>query len=63
MKLTRCRILGRYINPDTGRPVNVHRGTRASRGDDWYFYLYMGKRHFIPEGDFRSNWKQAPFKF
>lgn len=62
MKLTRCRILGRYFNPSTGRPVNVHKGTRASRGDSWYFYLYMGKRQFIAEGDFYSKWVKVPFK-
>jgi hypothetical protein len=63
MKLTRLRILGRYINPSTGRPVNVHKGTRANRGDNWYFYLYMGKRQFITEGDFYKNWKKEPVKF
>lgn len=61
MKLTRLRLIGRYTNPETGRPVNVYKGTRASRGDDWYFYLYRGKRHFIPEGDLRRYWTLLPF--
>jgi hypothetical protein len=58
MKLTRCYILGRFVNPDTGNPVNVHKGVRKGREDDHYFFIRSGVRVFIP-ANFRTTWKPA----
>jgi len=56
MKLTRTRILGRYKNPQTGRPVNVHKGTRVDRSTDHLFFIRSGLRIFINDGEFYSKW-------
>jgi hypothetical protein len=57
MKLTRIRKYGRYINPLTGRDVNVHVGTQVNRSNSVLFYLYRGKRILITDRDFYHNWK------
>lgn len=59
MKLSRIRILGRYTNPETNRAVNVHRGRRKARGTDHMFYVHSGRRVFINDADFYSNWKRV----
>ena len=60
MKLTRLRKLGRFKNPDTNQQVNIHKGTRVGRNDEWFFYLRSGVRVFISEKDFYNIWKQNP---
>ncbi len=57
MKITNRRLVGRYVNPATGRPVNIHKG-QCSGGWDRYFYLYRHARQFVAEGDFRK-WEKA----
>jgi len=59
MKLSHIRCLGRYLNPDTGRPVNVHKGNRKGYGTDHLFYAYRYKRVFISDADFYSKWKKV----
>lgn len=59
MTLSRLRRVGRYINPETGRPVNVHKGRRMTRGTDHLFYLVRGRRVFIGDGDFYSRWQKV----
>jgi hypothetical protein len=58
MKLTRIRDLGRHKNPETGRFVNVKKGTRVGRSTDVIFYLYRGTRIIIDDADFYNNWKK-----
>lgn len=59
MRLTRIRLIGRYINPETGRPVNVHKGSRVGRSTDHLFYLFRQARVFINDSDFYSKWKKV----
>lgn len=54
MKLTAIRLLGRYVNPETGRPVNVHKARRVGRGGVLFFYR-SGKRVLITDRDFYSQ--------
>lgn len=58
MKLSNLRIIGRYTNPETGRPVNVHKGRRMGYGTDHYFYLLRGRRVFIGDNEF-SKWTRV----
>lgn len=58
MKLTKIISLGRYINPSTGRAVNVKRGRRVGRSVDVMFYLYRQQRVFICDAEF-SAWVKA----
>jgi len=58
MKLTRIRNVGRFINPETGRAVNVKRGTRAGRNTDHLFYLQSGRRVYIGDATFKL-WKRG----
>ena len=55
MKLTRCRKLGRYVNPETGRAVTVWTGFNPQRGTDHKYYLFRYKRMWISDRDF--YWK------
>jgi len=57
MKLSRIRLLGRYINPETGRPVNVCKGYRFN-GMGTRFYLYRQRRVIIPEAEFFRDGKR-----
>lgn len=57
MKLTNLRLVGRYINPATGKPVNVRKGRQVGRSVDILFYTYRGSRHLINARDFFNNWK------
>jgi len=61
MRLSYNRILGRYINPETGRPVNVHTGRNMQRGTDLLYYLYRNKRVFITDRDFYNadQWQKV----
>ena len=56
MKLTNLRNLGRYINPETKCPVNVHKGQKKGYSVEVLFYLYRGKRQFISDRDFYDKW-------
>lgn len=56
MKLTNIRKRGRYVNPITGRAVNVHVGRNAQRGTDNLYFLRSGKRVFISDCEF-GDWK------
>lgn len=58
MRLRRIRDVGRYMNPETERYVNVKKGTRIGRGTDYYFYLFRGGRVFIDEKKFYDNWER-----
>lgn len=58
MKLKNLRKLGRFINPETGRLVNVHKGRKIGYGVEVLFYLYRGSRIFITDADFYHNWKK-----
>jgi len=58
MKLTNIRPLGRFVNPETGRPVNVKKGRRVGRSVDIRFYLYRGKRQIINDAEFYRDWKR-----
>lgn len=58
MKLTNIRAIGRYINPETNRAVNVKNGRRAGRSVDVKFYLHMGKRIFISDCNW-NKWKEV----
>ena len=57
--LTRIRPLGRYVNPETGHPVNVHKGARRGRGTDHLFYLLRGRRILIADNEFRERWVEV----
>jgi len=59
MRLSYNRKLGRYINPETGRPVNVHTGRNMQRGTDLLYFLRRGKRVFISDREFYHNWKES----
>jgi len=63
MKLSHIRDLGRYVNPNTGRPVNVKTGQRVGRGVTVLFYVYRGKRIWISDKEFYSDqtWKSVPW--
>ena len=55
MKLTRIRKLGRFMNPETGRPVNVHKGRKVGYSCDVMFFIRSGKRVFVSDRDFYSK--------
>lgn len=59
MKLSNTRLLGRYVNPTTGRPVNVHKGRNAKRGTSHRYYLVNGSRVFINDLEFYKEWKKT----
>jgi hypothetical protein len=46
-------LVGRYINPETNRAVNIHCGQRRDNGCDVHFFLYRKKRVLVGE-DFRK---------
>ena len=58
MRLTNIRRMGRYVNPETGRPVNVHKGRKKGYGVDVMFWLLRGKRQFISDFEFSRSWKK-----
>lgn len=58
MKLTNIRAVGRYVNPQTGSPVNVKKGRQVGRSTDVMFYLCMGKRIYICMSDF-AKWEKV----
>lgn len=60
MKLENIRHVGRFTNPDTGKPVNVKKGKQVSRSVDHYFFLRSGKRVFIDLSGFYDKWKKLP---
>jgi hypothetical protein len=57
MKLTNIKNIGRFRNKETGRAVNIKKGRDAARGVDVYFYLYRGRRVFIGNANFYSNFE------
>ena len=59
MKLTRVRKIGRYTNPETGRKVNVHKGTKVGYGTDALFFIRSGKRVVINDSEFYREWKES----
>lgn len=59
MKLSNLRRRGRYINPETGRPVNVHVGRNVQRGTDIHFFLRSGKRVLISDRDLFTTWEKV----
>ncbi len=59
MRLTNLRKIGRFINPETGRPVNVHQGRQVGRSNDVLFYLVSGKRQIITDRSFYNDWRKA----
>jgi len=59
MKLTNIRIVGRYVNPETGRAVNVHKGRKKGYGCDVLFWLKSGKRQLITDRDFYHDWEKC----
>ena len=59
MRLTNLRKLGRYINPETGNPVNVHKGRKKGYGVDVLVWYYRNKRQYITDRDFYTNWKEV----
>jgi hypothetical protein len=56
MQLTNKRKVGRFINPSTGRPVNIYQARRVGRSEDMTFYFYRGKKQFVSDRDFYSKW-------
>ena len=59
IRLTRIQKLGRYINPETQRAVNVHTGRYVGRSVDLIFYIRSGVRVFISDREFYNEWKLA----
>ena len=57
MKLSNIRNVGRFINPETGRAVNVKKGRQVGRSVDVLFFLRSGIRVLINDADFYNNWK------
>jgi len=55
-KLSNLRIIGRYRNPETGNPVNIHKGTKVGYGTDILFYLQYRKRIYLSELEFYQKW-------
>ena|GEM_PF-7119635 len=56
MKIRYKYRVGRFVNPSTGRPVNIHAGQRRDNGCDVYYFVYRFKRIFVGE-EFRS-WRK-----
>lgn len=56
MKIRYKYLVGRFVNPETGRPVNVHCGQRKDNGFDVYFFLYRRRKIIVGE-EFRS-WRK-----
>lgn len=50
-------LVGRFVHPDTGRPVNVHCGRRSDNGFDVYYFLRSGRRVLVDQS-FR-NWRRT----
>lgn len=59
MKLKWIINLGRYINPETNRAVNVKKGTKLGRSVTVYFYLHRNRKIIINDKDFFDNWKKV----
>ncbi len=59
MTLTRIRLLGRYVNPATGRAVNIRKGHRRERSTDHYFYTVRGRRVFVGDADLHTSWTRV----
>ena len=57
-RLSNITELGRYRDVETGKEYNVKKATNKQRGIDVLFYLYRGKRQFISDRDFYSNYKK-----
>jgi len=57
IKMTNIRKVGRFINPDTNRPVNVHKGRRVGRSTDHYFWILRGTRQIISQDEYFKKWK------
>ena len=57
-KLKNCRKVGRYMNPVTGTPMNVHQGRQVGRSVDIYFYYRSGKRRVVGDSEFHNNWEK-----
>lgn len=62
MKLTNIKAVGRYTNPETGRPVNVKKGYKPGKSFDIYFFLRSGVRVYISEADFYQQWRKGEVK-
>lgn len=62
MKLSNIRLMGRYINPETNRAVNIYIGRRVGKSTELLFYYFRQKRIWVSMGSFYSgNWKKEPF--
>ena len=57
MKISYRYLVGRFVNPETNRPVNIHKGVMKDRGFDVYFYTHRQKKVLVSES-FRQ-WKRA----
>lgn len=55
LRLTQVMPLGRYENTETGKQYNIKKGKCWSRGYDWIYYTYRGKRVIIPVNEFYSD--------
>jgi hypothetical protein len=56
IRLRNIRKLGRYINPETRRQVNLHQGRQVGRSVDLIFFIRSGKRVFISDRAFYNEW-------
>ena len=56
IRLKNIRLLGRYINPETNRAVNIHRGDRNV--GQILFYYFRQNRIIVPESEFWGKWKK-----
>ena len=55
-KLVNLRRVGRYINPETNRPVNVHQGRKQGYGVDILFYYNKFVKQYISDREFYHSW-------
>lgn len=59
--IRRRKKLGRFVNPDTGRPVDVFTG-RKSGTSYWPIFFYRnGKKMLIPKKEFRGLGGSEPW--
>lgn len=58
-RLSNIKELGRYKNNQTGKEYNLKKGRNKQRGTDLIFYLYRGKRQFVSDAEFYSNYKKV----
>ena len=58
MKQKDRRIVGRYVNPATGLPVNVWQWLPKG-GQPMLFWYRYGKPQLINRADFMGRWKKS----